>query len=417
MTTESAVGAFVPGTEGRVRATGSGPLNGLTFAVKDLIDIAGYITGGGNPDWAADQAPAVRSAPVVDILLNAGSTFVGKTITDELAFSLEGANVHYGTPLNPRCPDRLPGGSSSGSAAAVAAGLSDFALGTDTGGSVRVPASFCGLYGFRPTHGRVPTSGVVPFAPSYDTVGWFARSAKLLARVGHTLLAAQENEIEPVGTRTTEPTGTMRDANGPHHDNPLPLVIADDAFELVDSACAAPLRAAAGALGAQETVQVFEGKSEKWLHAYQILQGFEIWRSLGNWVSKRRPRFGAEIQSRFTGASDIRQTEVASWLPFRHEIRSQLTELLAHRSWLVLPTTPSLPLHKAASAAERTEFYRVALTLNAIAGHGGLPQLTLPLCELDGCPLGLSIVGPPGSDEALLHWARQSLHRPFLVEG
>src|SRR5262245_58419545 len=189
-------GAFVPGPRARLEPLASGPLDGLAFVVKDLIDVAGHVTGGGNPDWARRQNPASKSAPVVERLLRAGATLVGKTITDELAFSLEGENEHYGTPVNPAAADRLPGGSSSGSAVAVAAGLADFALGTDTGGSVRVPAAFCGVYGFRPTHGVISTAGVVPFAPSLDTVGWLARDAATLAAVGDVLLP--EGPSEPI---------------------------------------------------------------------------------------------------------------------------------------------------------------------------------------------------------------------------
>ncbi len=175
-------GAFVARPPCGRDPTGRGPLSGLTFAVKDFIDVAGCRTGGGNPDWLAGHPVAARSAAVVETLLGAGARLVGKTNMDELAFSLEGANAHYGTPVNPVCPDRLPGGSSSGSAVAVAAGLVDFALGTDTGGSVRVPASFTGIFGFRPTHGRVSTVGVAPFSPSYDTIGWLARDAALPVR-------------------------------------------------------------------------------------------------------------------------------------------------------------------------------------------------------------------------------------------
>src|SRR5947199_6802555 len=155
--------------------TGSGMLDGLCFAVKDLIDVAGWKTGCGNPTWRDSHPPAMAHAVCVEQLLRAGARCVGKTICDELAFSLLGENHFYGTPLNARAPDRVPGGSSSGSASAVAAGLCDTALGTDTGGSVRVPASFCGLYGIRPTHGRIDMSGVMPQAPRTGTTRWFAR--------------------------------------------------------------------------------------------------------------------------------------------------------------------------------------------------------------------------------------------------
>src|SRR6266436_167873 len=168
--------------------TGSGPLDGLRFGVKDTIDVAGFKTGCGNPTWRDSHPAAVVHAVCVEQLCRAGARCVGKTISDELALSLLGINRFFGTPLNPRAPERVPGGSSSGSASAVAGGLVDVALGSDTGGSVRVPASFCGLYGLRPTHGRIPLDGLLLQAPSYDTIGWFARDADLFARVGAVLL-------------------------------------------------------------------------------------------------------------------------------------------------------------------------------------------------------------------------------------
>src|SRR5215213_2507005 len=172
-----------------------GSLRGLTFAVKDLIDVAGHPTGCGNPTWLATHPPASFSAICVEQLLAAGAKCGGKTITDEFAFSLLGENHHYGTPLNPAAPERVPGGSSSGSASAVACGLVDFALGTDTGGSVRVPASNCGIWGWRPSHGLISVAGVMPFAPTLDTVGVFTRTPELLERVAAVLLAVESPTI------------------------------------------------------------------------------------------------------------------------------------------------------------------------------------------------------------------------------
>src|SRR5215831_8130488 len=126
-----------------------------------MYDIAGTRTGGGNADWLAAHPPATAHAAAVRRLLEHGATVIGKTVCDEFFFSVTGANAHYGTPVNPRAPGRLPGGSSSGSAAAVAAGACDFALGSDTGGSVRIPASLCGIYGIRTTHGRLPVDGLM----------------------------------------------------------------------------------------------------------------------------------------------------------------------------------------------------------------------------------------------------------------
>ncbi|MFZ0888721.1 MAG: amidase family protein, partial [Candidatus Binataceae bacterium] len=178
------LGAFCAHASLRIEGARGGPLAGLTFAAKDLFDVAGYACCFGNPDWLRTHAPARRSAPAIRMLLAAGATLVGKTLTDELAFSVAGENIHYGTPLNPRAPERTCGGSSCGSASAVAGALVDFALGTDTGGSVRVPAAFCGLYGMRPSHGRVPIEGVIAHVPSADTVGWMAPDAEMLGRVG-----------------------------------------------------------------------------------------------------------------------------------------------------------------------------------------------------------------------------------------
>ena len=183
-------GAFVE--EFEIEPTGSGPLSGLRFAVKDLIDIAGHKTGCGNPTWRETHPVAAVHAVCVEQLLGAGGLFAGKTVLDELAFSLIGENHFYGTPLNPKAPDRVPGGSSSGSASAVACGIVDFALGTDTGGSVRVPAGNCGIYGLRPSWGMVSVAGVNPFAPTFDTVGILSGSARVLGKAASALMALEE---------------------------------------------------------------------------------------------------------------------------------------------------------------------------------------------------------------------------------
>jgi len=378
-------GAWVPGERVRRAPLGHGALSGLRFAVKDLIDVAGAVTGAGNPDWAALHGPATHDALVVQALRNAGAELIGKTITDELAFSLEGENAHHGTPRNPRAPLRLPGGSSSGSAVAVAAGLVDIALGTDTGGSVRVPASFCGVFGFRPTHGSVSLQGVLPFAPSFDTVGWFARDATLLERVGHVLLPRAR------GVPLRE------------------LVCARDAFALAGDEAAERLRHIAQALGADSDIEVFDDGPMAWLAAYATLQGAEIRSGLGGWIAAHRPRFGASIAPRFAGLAGIADADIARWQSWRTRQAQRLRTWLADGVVLVLPTTPGPALLKAAADEERADFYTRALAINAIAGHAGLPQLTLPLATVDGradgAPLGLSLIGAPGSDAVLLAFA------------
>jgi amidase len=374
-------GVFVPNGRCRRTPTGRGTLDGLTFTVKDLIDVEGCRTGGGNPDWLACQKPATRSAPVVAVALAAGATLIGKTVADELAFSLEGRNVHYDRLANPVCPDRLPGGSSSGSAVSVAGGLADFALGTDTGGSIRVPANFLGLFGFRPSLGAISLEGVVPFAPSYDTVGWFARDAHTLARVGNALLPAQH------GGAITK------------------LKLARDAFALVDAPLAADLMAKAAKLGLSGTVDLFDGQEARYFECYRVLQGTEIWQSLGGWVTKKRPHFAADIAQRFASAAAVTPAEVARYAPIRAEIRARFESLLPADTAIVMPATPCPALSAKAPPDAIGDFYRRALTLTSVAGHCGAPQFTLPLDRWRGCPIGLSVLGPRHGDRALLELA------------
>ena len=371
-------GAFVPGQRAILPPTGSGSLDGLTFAVKDLIDVAGVRTGGGNPDWLVSQAIAINSAPAVHALFAAGATLRGKTITDELAFSLEGVNAHYGTPINPACPDRIPGGSSSGSAVAVAAGLVDVALGTDTGGSVRVPSSFTGVFGFRPTHGAVSLEGVVPFAPSYDTIGWFARDADRLARVGATLLPPS---------------------------SPPPItsfVIVRDAFALADDDVAQLLLARCKRLGVTEDIILFNRRESEWLECYRVLQGAEIWRNLGPWIETTRPAFGDTIARRFADAATITAADVTRYIDTRAAIAARIDAILSRSIALVMPTAPCIAPRQDGSGFDAGDFYRRALVLTSVAGHSGAPQVSLPAGRVDGCPVGLSILAGRGYDHALL---------------
>jgi amidase len=371
-------GAFIPGPRCGRAPTASGSLDDLTFAVKDLIDVAGTPTGGGNPDWLKAQSPTARSAPAVEALLAAGASLTGKTIADELAFSLEGVNAHHGTPVNPACPDRIPGGSSSGSAVAVAAGLVDFAIGTDTGGSVRVPASFVGVCGFRPTHDAISRAGVVPFAPSYDTVGWFARDAAMLSRVGDVLLP----------TVSSKPIHRFR--------------LVRDAMALADPNVATALRRACAAFDIVDEISLFEGQEQQWLECYRVLQGAEIWTQLGPWIRSAKPRFGDKIAPRFADAASIAPADVARYQPIRGLIARRVREALGDGIGLLIPTAPCIALRIDAREDEIGTFYRNALTLTSIAGHAGIPQISLPAGKVEGCPVGLSVLTSAGHDRALL---------------
>lgn len=376
-------GAFVPGPRALHEPTGTGVLDGLRVAVKDLIDVGGSASTCGNPDWAASHAVPTQDAPCVAMLRAEGARVVGKTVTDELAFSLEGENAFHGTPRNPAAPDRLPGGSSSGSAVAVAGGEADLALGTDTGGSVRVPASFCGVHAMRPTHGRIALAGVLPFAESYDTVGWFARDATLLRAAGHVLLGPQ----------------------GPAETRPLRLCIAEDALALADPEVAQALRAWAQAKGITEKRQAFVRPWREVQEAYSVLQGLEICAALGPWIRERRPTFGPAIAPRFAGALALDPTLDATWRRWREEMRRELVAKLGPDEAWLLPAAPGVALPLEASGEQRGAFYERALALGALAGHAGLPQIVLPLLQVQGLPVGLSFIAGPGQDERLLDLA------------
>lgn len=371
-------GAFVPGPRAHAAPLGRGPLDGMRLAVKDLIDVAGVTTGGGNPDWAATHSPAACHANAVQRLLAAGATLVGKTVTDELAFSLEGENAHHGTPRNPRAPGFLPGGSSSGSAVAVASGQAEISLGTDTGGSVRIPAAFCGVFGFRPTHGRVSLGGVMPFAPSYDTVGWMAADGRHLQAVGEVLLQGDDS------------TGT------------LALHWATDAANLADEPVRQQIETAARVLGLRGSMAAFGESPAASLQAYGVLQGDEIRSALGAWIAAARPSFGLAIAARFAGLTSITPAQVEAAHVWRRAECLRMFPRLEQGGALIFPTAPCGALALDASAEQRGRFYEVALAVNAVAGHAGLPQVTLPAGVVNGVPVGLSIAGPRGSDRQLL---------------
>jgi amidase len=380
--------AFCPGTDAYLEGAAEGLLAGVTLAAKDIFDILGYVTGGGNPDWQRTHQPATRTAWAVQMLVEAGATMVGKTITDELTRGIFGENVHEGTPVNPRAPDRVPGGSSSGSAAAVAGGLVDVALGSDTGGSVRVPASFCGLYGLRPTHGRIPLDGVLLQAPSYDTVGWFARDLDTLARVGAILLQSSMAAARP-----------------------RRLVIAADAFEVADRAvqeALGPIVERLMALVAQYTTERLALTSLRhWSSQQQVLQGREAWETMRNWVDRVNPRLSFEVAERYAAAQAITDEEVAAAQNIRRTIRARMTALLSDGTIVCLPTTPTpAPVRGEPLSVRNLLRPRISM-LTCIAGTTGTPQLTLPLAEVEGLPIGLSLLGPRGADELLIAFARE----------
>jgi amidase len=387
-------GAFVE--QFFVEPTAAGPLSGLTFAVKDLIDVAGRTTGCGNPTWARTHTPAACHAVCVEQLLAAGARCVGKTVTDELAFSLIGENHFHGTPLNPRAPARVPGGSSSGSASAVACGLIDFALGTDTGGSVRVPAGNCGLVGLRPSHDVISLAGVMPFAPTFDTVGVLTRDPRVLARVAETLLG--------IGVSTA-----------PHVTR---VHLISEAFALCESdtrqALREPLEMVRRAFAdrvRETSIYEFDGRAagsgmSAWYESiYRVLQWAEIWSSLGEWIRDTRPEFGPTTARNFELARTVKRSDVGTASLLREAACDRLAAFLEPGALLCIPTTPAPAPFKGTvgnRSQDSTNYYSAALTLTSLAGVGRLPQVSLPLGECQGAPIGLSLLAGHRQDSLAL---------------
>ena len=383
---DDSVGAWPAHGRFVIDGRAGGPLSGLRFAAKDLFDVAGHVTGAGNPDWLASHAPAERHSAVIAKLLDAGATLMGKVQTDELAYSLHGDNAHYGAPINSRSPLRVTGGSSSGSAAAVAAGLVDFALGTDTGGSTRVPASYCGLWGLRTSHGLVSTDGLVPLHPRFDTVTWLARDAATFLRVAQVLLPASG----------FTPSRVLR---------------LDDAWALADEEFAQPLSRSLDTLAAQvgvppEVCRAADGDAlTAWRQVYATAGAHQGWQVHGAWIHARRPAFGAAIAARWHAASQISDEAAAAALAAMATLSQRVRAMLGDDGVAVLPSAASLAPLRDADPAEVDAVRLRTMAITCIAGLAGVPQVSLPLATPAGVPLGISLLGPAGSDLALIRCA------------
>ena len=378
------INAFCQRNHAALSGAAHGPLAGLTFAVKDCFHIAGVPTGFGQPDWLASQPVPKATANVVQHLLAAGASMTAKAHCDELCYSLTGENVHHGTPANVNAPGRIPGGSSNGSAAAVAGGLVDFAIGTDCGGSVRIPASYCGILGIRPTHGRISLEGAIPFGPSFDVAGWFARDAAILERVGEVLLGP-------------DPTPAA----------PRRLVLLRDAFDLVEPAVESALRPAVECLRRllPERVELDMSGSRlaDWFKVFKTIQASEVWGNHGAWIQSAKPALGPGIKERMAWASSLQSEAVAEARAARRDIEASVRARLRPSDVLCLPSSPRVaPLLNSPIDKIEVEYREQAMRLLCIAGLNGLPQISLPLASIDSLPLGLSIVGPRGSDRGLL---------------
>lgn len=396
-----------------VEPKNSGLLDGLTFAVKDLIDLEGHKTGCGNPVWRETHPVAASNAVCVDQLLYCGARCLGKTITDELAFGLEGENSFWGAPLNPKAPDRVAGGSSSGSASAVACCVVDFALGTDTGGSVRIPASNCGIYGFRPTHGFVSVAGVNPLAPSFDTVGVLASDPEIMVKVASVLLGCGSVDRTAIGK----------------------VHLLKEAFETCDpealEALAESVELIKEVLGgtAIETslTEMCPESSEKglrgWYETYCHVQWPEIWSCLGAWVEDVKPQFGPRVTANFQLVKTMDRKIIPQAFRQREVYFRSLKNFLGPMDLICMPTAPTVAPKKGSLGVNRTldTYFPRTLSMTAVAGIGRLPQVTLPLASVDGVPIGISLLASQGMDSFLLEAARlvaeQARAKGFIAES
>ncbi|UOQ49243.1 amidase [Gracilibacillus caseinilyticus] len=361
-----------------------GSLFPYTFAVKDVFDIRGYLNTAGNPDWERTHTPAKSTAPAIEALLENGASLIGKTHTDELMYSLNGENYHYGTPVNPRATNRIPGGSSSGSAVAVAAGLVDFSIGTDTGGSVRIPSSYCGIIGYRPTHQAIDIRGVIPLADSFDTVGIMANDIKVLEKVSNVLLD-QPVPSEHGFTTLKFPTDIWEMAVDPVKDQKQNIPLLD---------CRG------------EEIEIAGTELEKWKETFRILQGYEIWQNHGAWIESASPTFGPGIMERFQWTKTITASEVEMAKKEQVIIQARMKEILADGSLLVMPTSPNIAPRLNMEENKLNLHRQKLLTMTSIAGLNQLPQISLPWMEVEGNPIGLSIIAGKNQDTRLIEFIR-----------
>ncbi|KAL5226274.1 hypothetical protein ABZP36_014539 [Zizania latifolia] len=401
------------------------PLHGLTFAIKDIFDIDGRVTGFGNPDWARTHAPAAATSPVVLATLAAGATCLGKTIMDEMAYSINGENAHYGTPTNPCAPGRVPGGSSSGSAVAVAANLVDFSLGTDTGGSVRVPAAYCGIFGLRPSHGLVSTDNVIPMAQIFDTVGWFARDLSTLSRVAKVLLPLSDDTVKQP-TQVTIPVDCFQILGS----------LDDCTYQILNASVAKKFGSQAvdnknlGDFISDNVPSI--GKfiadfSERELpsvpalsvisHVMRCLQRSQFKANHAEWVNTVKPNLGPGLRERVWEAIASGDNEpLEDFRAIRAEFKSALAALLKDHGILAIPSVPGPPPKVGMEAAPLENFRARAFSLLSIAGLSGFCQVSIPLGTRNGVPVSVSLMARHDADHFLLNVA-QELYETLVQEA
>ncbi|MFE1664789.1 AtzH-like domain-containing protein [Microbacterium sp. P02] len=379
-----------------------GPLRGLTVAVKDLFAIRGYRIGAGNPTFLDDARAEKTSAPAITDLLQGGASLRGIARTDEFAYSIAGDNAHYGTPPNGAVPGALPGGSSSGPASAVATGQAEIGLATDTAGSIRVPASYQGLWGLRTTHGLVPRQGLLPLAQSFDTIGWLTRDGETLQRVVDWCLSYD-------GSDSTE---SVLGESG--EELPWSFLIPDEILDAVEPDTRAAFEALVGKLqqgtDAPPVASVSLGDLGEWYEPFRTVQGAEAWRNNRDWVREHPGALGPAVAERFRLAATITPAQEAAARTVLTELKKRAQGVVAN-AVLLLPTVPGPAPMRTSVGARVDDVRQATLRMTTPAAIGGLPSISAPLLtvpsNLGSAPVGVCLVSRAGTDIALVRLARR----------
>ncbi|MGH1563705.1 AtzH-like domain-containing protein [Mumia sp. DW29H23] len=361
-----------------VPPTGSGVLDGESVAVKDLFAVRGFGVGAGVPAYLAEQPPAPAHAGALERLLAAGASVRGIARTDQLAYSISGTNDPYGAPVNAVVPGALPGGSSSGTATAVALGVATLGLATDTAGSVRVPASYQGLWGLRTTHGSVDVAGLVPLAPSFDTVGLLTRTPARLRAVAAVARGPEAVDVPAEGGWAVAPA----------------------LLAVCEPEVAEAFGAWTGSLGERVT-EVAVPDVHAVYEAFRVLQAYEAWQSHGDWIDAHPGALVGAAAQRFEVAAWVSPAEALAAAEALSGFRAELEATLGDRT-LLLPSASSTAPLVWADPAEIDRVRAATLALGAVAGVLGRPAVSAPLLSLAGGPVGVCLVGPRDSDLALV---------------
>lgn len=403
-----------------ITATRLGPLSGMGVAVKDLYAVAGQRVGAGNPAYLAESPVQEHSAPAVQRLLDAGADVIGIARTDEFAYSLAGVNAHYGTPPNPRAPGRVPGGSSSGPASAVAAGQAAIGLGTDTAGSIRIPSAYQGLWGLRTTHGRISRKGIHPLSGSFDTVSWMTRDVQTMDAMTQAMLPDRDTATLSGDVAVCVLPGGMVDA-----DVAQAFAQACDIMRETGPACT---RGHADHTGHADTATDSDTRNDMWdeltldadmfdwfLDIFSVVRGYEAWQANGDWVSGHMDAIAPDIAGRFRNDALINEAAYRRGLERLEQARAMVRSLIGNKV-LLMPTAatvaPTLTEQDDPDTAAGTR--KQTMRLTSLAGIGGLPALNMPIATAQGLPCGVCLIGPAGSDKALVALGKE-LHRRLSV--